>query len=68
LVGDDGNQIKGEEEYADDSNDTSDSGEVSSAVSFDEDDVHDEEDNWDDHPSLIDEVDDARRGETVDEW
>ena len=61
-------QMKGEVEYADDSNDTSDSGEVSSAVSFDEDDVHDEEDNWDDLPSLIDEVDDARRGETVDEW
>jgi len=51
--------MKGEEEYADDSNDTSDSDEVSIAVSFYEDDVHDEEDNWD-------EEEDARRGVTDD--
>jgi len=51
--------MKGKEEYADDSNDTSDSDEVSIAVPFDEDDVHDEEDNWD-------EEEDARRGVTDD--
>ena len=38
-------QMKGEVEYADDSNDTSDSDKVSGAVPLDENDVHDE---WDD--------------------